>query len=173
MGGYEVTLHLTGRYPKWWNGHRVERPIDAWASGKTNESTRDIIQKKLFGAVTFKGRTKHVTGTGLIPAEDVGAITWKRGIPDLIDTVKVRNAFGGWSELGLKSYEQGRGGFEGTEKDIVWADEEPPLPIFTEMRMRLMTRRGHALLTFTPLEGMSEVVQAFLPGGRLPGEVEF
>ena len=32
--------------------------------------------------------------------------------------------------------------------------------------------RGHALLTFTPLEGMTEVVQAFLPGGRLP-EVEF
>jgi len=39
--------------------------------------------------------------------------------------------------------------------------------------MRLMTRRGHALLTFTPLEGMSEVVQAFVPGGRLAGEPEF
>jgi phage terminase large subunit-like protein len=35
------------------------------------------------------------------------------------------------------------------------------------MRMRLMTRRGHALLTFTPLEGMSEVVQA------VAGEAEF
>jgi phage terminase large subunit-like protein len=36
--------------------------------------------------------------------------------------------------------------------------------------MRLMTRQGHCLLTFTPTEGMSEVVLAFLPGGRLPGE---
>jgi phage terminase large subunit-like protein len=36
-----------------------------------------------------------------------------------------------------------------------------------------MTRQGITLLTFTPLEGMSEVVMAFLPGGRLPGEAEF
>lgn len=173
MGGFETALHLTGRYPKWWVGHRVERPIEAWAAGKTNESTRNIIQKKLFGPVKWKGRVKHVEGTGLIPAEDIGDITWKRGIQDFIDTVKIRNRFGGWSELGLKSYEQGRGAFEGTEKDIGWCDEEPPLPIYTEMRMRLMTRRGHALCTFTPLDGMTEVVQAFLPGGRLPGEVEF
>jgi phage terminase large subunit-like protein len=173
MGGYEVALHLTGRYPRWWCGHKIERPNDWWAAGKTNETTRNIIQRKLFGSVKWRGRTKTVEGAGLIPAEDIGEITWKRGIPDFIDTVKIRNRFGGWSELGLKSYEQGRGGFEGTERDGLWLDEEPPLPIYTEGRMRLMTRRGHALLTFTPLEGMSEVVQAFLPGGRLPGEAEF
>lgn len=173
MGGYEMTLHLTGRYPSWWGGHRIERSNEWWAAGKKNETTRDIIQKKLFGPVKFKGRVKHVAGTGLIPAEDIGEITWKRGIPDFIDTAKIRNKFGGWSELGLKSYEQGRGAFEGTEKDGIWFDEEPPLDAYTEGHMRLMTRRGHALLTFTPLEGMSEVVQAFLPGGRLPGEVEF
>jgi phage terminase large subunit-like protein len=173
MGGYETVLHLTGRYPAWWRGHRVERPIEAWAAGKSNETTRDIIQAKLFGPVAYRGREKSVAGTGLIPAEDVGSITWKRGVANLIDTVKVKNRFGGWSEIGLKSYEQGRGAFEGTEKDIIWFDEEPPLEIFTEAHMRLMTRRGHALLTFTPLEGMSEVVQAFLPGGRLPGEVDF
>lgn len=173
MGGYEMALHLTGRYPSWWVGHRIERSNEWWAAGKTNESTRNIIQKKLFGPVRFKGRVKGVAGTGLIPAEDIGEIAWKRGIADLIDTVKIRNVFGGWSEVGLKSYEQGRGAFEGTEKDGLWTDEEPPLPIYTEGRMRLMTRRGHTLLTFTPLEGMTEVVQAFLPGGRLPGEAEF
>jgi phage terminase large subunit-like protein len=36
-----------------------------------------------------------------------------------------------------------------------------------------MTKGGLSVLTFTPLEGMSDVVQAFLPGGRLPGESEF
>jgi phage terminase large subunit-like protein len=173
MGGYEMAIHLTGRYPTWWTGHRIERPNEWWAAGKKNESTRDIIQAKLLGPVKFRGRVKSVAGTGLIPAEDIGEVTWKRGIPNFVDTVKIRNRFGGWSELGIKSYEQGRGSFEGTEKDGGWLDEEPPLPIYTEMRMRLMTRRGHALLTFTPLEGMSEVVQAFLPGGRLPGEADF
>lgn len=174
MGGYETVLHLTGRYPDWWQGHRFNRPIEAWAAGKTNETTRDIIQKEtLFGPVKWNGRVKSLAGTQLVPAEDIGAVTWKRGIPDLVDTVMVRSRFGGWSELGLKSYEQGRGAFEGTAKDLVWDDEEPPLPIYTEQSMRLMTRRGLLLLTFTPLEGMSDVVQAFLPGGRLPGETEF
>jgi phage terminase large subunit-like protein len=69
------------------------------------------------------------------------------------------------TQAGLKSYERGRGAFEGTEHYGLWLDEEPPLPIYTEGRMRLMTRRGHALLAFTPLDGMTEVVQAFLPGG--------
>src|SRR5438105_6455039 len=111
MGGYESTLHLTGRYPSWWQGHRFLRPIDAWACGKRNETVRDIVQRKLFGAVTWKGRYKSVTGTGLIPAEDIGEITWKRGVADFIDTAKIKHATGQWSSLGLKSYEQGRGAF--------------------------------------------------------------
>lgn len=174
MGGYETVLHVTGRYPDWWIGHRFSRPIEAWAAGKTNETTRDIIQRQvLCGPVKWRGRVKSVAGTGLIPREDIGAIAWKRGIPDFIDTVQIRHQSGGWSTLGLKSYEQKRGSFEGTAKDWIWLDEEPPLPIHTECGLRLMTQRGFMALTFTPLEGMSDVVQAFLPGGRLPGEAEF
>jgi len=174
LGGYETTLHLTGRYPDWWQGYRFNRPIDCWAAGKTNETTRDIIQKEtLFGPVSWSGRFKTVAGTGLIPKSDIGAITWKRGVADFIDTIQIKSQFGGWSNLGLKSYEQGRGAFEGTAKDLCWFDEEPPLEIYTEASIRLMTRRGFSILTFTPLEGMSDVVQAFLPGGRLPGESDF
>src|SRR6516165_7127907 len=32
VGGYEITLHLTGRYPDWWKGRRFSRPITAWAA---------------------------------------------------------------------------------------------------------------------------------------------
>lgn len=172
MGGYETAIHLTGRYPTWWVGARFDRPIDCWAAGKNNESTRDIIQAKLFGKVAFRGREKAVDGTGLVPHEDIGTITWKRGVQNLIDTVKVRHRTGGWSEIGLKSYEQGRGAFEGTEKDICWFDEEPPVEVYEEAGIRLMTRRGHLLLTFTPMEGMSQVVMEFIPGGSLPDRLE-
>ncbi len=172
MGGFETTLHLTGHYPDWWVGHRFNRPISAWAAGKTNESTRDIIQTKLFGTVTYRGREKAVTGTGLVPADDIGTITWKRGIQNLIDTVKVKHASGGWSDVGLKTYEQGRGAFEGTEKDLIWFDEEPPVEVYEEAGIRLMTTRGHMLLTFTPMEGMSKVVLEFIPGGNLPARVQ-
>lgn len=172
MGGYETALHLTGRYPKWWVGVRWNRPIDAWAAGKNNESTRDIIQAKLFGKKAYRGREKVLSGTGLVPAEDIGTITWKRGVADLVDTVQVRHRSGGWSEIGLKSYEQGRGAFEGTEKDLIWCDEEPPVEVYEEAGIRLMTRRGHFLLTFTPMEGMSKVVLEFIPGGSLPDRLE-
>jgi phage terminase large subunit-like protein len=174
IGGYETALHVTGRYPHWWQGHRFSRGIDAWAAGKRNESTRDIVQQKLFGKVAYRGNprggiAKTLDGTGLIPAEDISSVTWKRGIADFVDVVKIHSRFGGYSVLGLKSYEQGRGAFEGTEKDLIWLDEEPPLDVYVECGIRLMTRSGHLLLTFTPMEGMSEVVLEFLPGGALPG----
>ena len=168
MGGYEAAIHLTGRYPKWWVGLRFDRPIDCWAAGKNNKSTRDIIQAKLFGKVAWRGREKNFTGTGLIPREDIGDATWKRGVPNLADTIRIKHQSGGWSSIGLKSYEQGRGSFEGTEQDIIWLDEEPPIEIYEECGIRLMTRRGHLLLTFTPMEGMSKVVLEFIPGGSLP-----
>jgi hypothetical protein len=34
MGGYETALHLTGRYPEWWIGHRFDRPIEAWSRAR-------------------------------------------------------------------------------------------------------------------------------------------
>jgi phage terminase large subunit-like protein len=168
VGAYEVALHATGRYPKWWPGRVFGGPVDIWAAGKNNETTRDVVQKKLFGMPTARGRAKSLDGTGLVPAEDIGTMTWKRGVQNLADTVRVKHLSGGWSTIGLKSYEQGRGSFEGVEKDIIWFDEEPPGDCYTEALVRTMTTQGHVLLTFTPLEGMSEVVLMFLPGGSLP-----
>lgn len=167
-GGYETALHLTGRYPAWWEGCEFEAPVKFWAAGKTNETTRDIVQAKLFGAVAYEGGRKTVDGTGLIPGEDIGDITWKQGVQDLIDTVKVKHQAGGWSVLGLKSYQQGRGAFEGTEQDGIWLDEEPPIDIYGECLIRTATTDGLIYITFTPLDGMTETAMAFLPGGKVP-----
>lgn len=172
VGGFETAVHATGRYPAWWPGLRFKRPVEIWAAGKKNETTRDIIQAKLFGKVSWSGRDKTVTGAGLIPVEDIGSITWKRGVPDFIDTAMVKHQSGGWSSIGLKSYEQGRSAFEGTEKDLIWFDEEPDAEVYVEAGIRTMTTRGHVLLTFTPLEGMSQVVLEFIPDGSLPARSE-
>lgn len=162
-GGYETTLHLTGQYPIWWNGKVFPNPTRFWAGGKTNETTRDIIQAKLFGSVAFKNGRKTMSGTGLVPADCIGAITWKQGVQDLIDTIKIKHIMGGWSTLGLKSYQQGRGAFEGTEQDGVWLDEEPPLDIYGECLIRTATTGGIVYMTFTPLDGLTETVMSFLP----------
>ncbi len=165
MGGYETALHLTGDYPAWWNGRRFSRPVSFWAAGKTNETTRDIVQSKLFGRVDDSGSRKSVTGTGLIRGVTVGDITWKQGVQDLIDTVRIKHLSGGWSELGIKSYQQGRGAFEGTEKDGIWLDEEPPIDIYGECLIRTATTNGLIYTTFTPLDGVSDTVLQFLPEG--------
>lgn len=167
-GGYEMVLHLTGRYPPWWTGKRFNRPITAWAAGDTSQTVRDIIQRKLWGKFTEPG-------TGLIPAEDIHNRTLKRNISDAIDTIYVKHASGGISEITLKSYDQRRESFQGTKIDVIWLDEEPPLDVYTECLLRTTDTTGKTtgaengilMLTFTPLMGMSETVMAFLPGGTI------
>ena len=164
VGAYELTAHLTGRYPDWWTGRRWEHPIRAWAAGRTNETTRDIVQATLLGDVrpVVDGQ-KGVTGTGVVPGALVGEVSWKAGVADLVDTVRVRHKTGEWSLLGFKSYQQGRGSFEGTGQQVIWCDEEPDESVYGECLVRTATTNGMIYLTFTPLAGRSQVVKSFLP----------
>lgn len=168
-GGYETALHLTGRYPDWWVGRRFSAPVDAWAAGKSNETTRDIVQAALLGGVEGARAHKRPTGRGLIPGDTLGTWSWRQGVSDLIDTIRVKHVSGGWSVLGFKSYEQGRGSFEGTAKHVAWCDEEPPLDVYGEILIRTATTNGLAMITFTPLEGMSDVVLQFVRPEMLEG----
>lgn len=162
MGGYETALHLTGRYPEWWEGRRFDKSVRFWAAGKTNETTRDIVQNKLFGRVIGSGTSKCFSGTGLVYADCIERVGWKQGVTDLADTVYIKHVDGGLSELGLKSYQQGRGSFEGTERDGIWLDEEPPLEVYSECLIRTATTNGIVYITFTPLEGTTGTVLMFL-----------
>ncbi|WP_244421791.1 terminase large subunit domain-containing protein [Azorhizobium caulinodans] len=156
VGGYETVLHLTGRYPDWWEGRRFDHPIEAWAAGDTGETTRDIVQSVLFGKIDD-------LGTGLIPADDiVGEPSRRAGITGAIDTAAIRHRSGGTSLIGFKSYDQGRKKFQGTAKHVVWLDEEPPADVYQEALMRLMTTSGLMLCTFTPLEGMTDIAAQFI-----------
>jgi phage terminase large subunit-like protein len=157
-GAAEMAMHLSGRYPAWWEGKRFEKPIRAWAAGVTKESTRDVVQDKLIGPP----QRSQDWGTGLIPYAALGDISMARGIADLIDTVSVRHASGAWSSLQLKSYEQGREKWQGTALEVVWFDEEPPGDIYIEGLTRTNETGGIVYLTFTPLNGMSAVVDAFM-----------
>jgi len=162
MGAYETTCHLTGLYPDWWPGYRFTKPIRAWAAGKTNETTRDIVQTVLLGSISFDGARKTTTGTGMVPGYLLANPSWKQGVQDLVDNVQVQHISGGWSTLGLKSYQQGRGSFEGTSQDWVWLDEEPPIEVYGEVVIRTATTNGRVAMTFTPLEGLSDTVMQFI-----------
>ena len=171
-GGFEAACHLTGQYPDWWEGKRFDRPVKGWAAGKTNETTRDIVQAKLCGPVAFAGQRKVLSGTGILPGDLLDAPAWKSGVPDLVDTVRVRHISGDWSVLGFKSYQQGRGSFEGTEQDFIWLDEEPPADVYGECLIRTATTGGVIIITFTPLDGLSDVVLQFLPADQRPDSLD-
>jgi phage terminase large subunit-like protein len=79
----------------------------------------------------------------------------------------VRHVSGGVSVLGLKSYSEGRKNFQGTSKHVIWIDEEPDIALYTEALMRTMKvpgtdKGGLILVTFTPLQGLTEMVRRFL-----------
>lgn len=163
-GSFEMTAHLTGDYPDWWPGFRFRKPIRAWAAGDTNETTRDIIQLELFGNVVGgdDGR-KTFDGSGMVPRSAIGSVKWKQGVQDFADTVTVEHRTGGWSTIGLKSFDQKRKAFQGTAKEIIWLDEECPIDVYGECLMRVATTRGLLMTTFTPLLGLSEQALQFLP----------
>lgn len=183
---FEVTSHLTGDYPKWWPGVKYDGPIKSWAAGDTRQTTRDIIQTALMGS--HEGvPTKQ--WSGMIPPHLVADVVRATGgVANCLDTVYVESVHRHHgapvlSELGFKSYDQGRRVFQGTEKHLIWLDEEPPdgaeaqesqaqgsSDIWTECLLRTMTSPGGMLLaTFTPLRGMTPFLKQYLETCVMPG----
>lgn len=153
-------MHLTGRYPDWWEGAVFDSKVAGWAAGVTSEVTRDSVQRVLCG------RTNEI-GTGAIPKDAIKDRSMKRGVADAIDTLVIKWGGGGdiqagESLLGFKSYDQGREKFQAETLDFVWFDEEPPLDIYTEGLTRTNATEGIVYTTFTPLMGMTGVVKRFL-----------
>jgi phage terminase large subunit-like protein len=159
LGAFEMAVHLTGQYPAWWKGRRFNRPIRAWAAGDTSKTVREIIQEKLLGK-------PGELGTGMIPEDSIVKTTPKAGVPEAVEIVYVSHVSGGTSVLVLKSYDQGREAFQGTEQHLIWLDEEAPENIYTECVMRTMAAGsfpgGSILFTFTPINGWTAVVTKFL-----------
>lgn len=155
---YEISRHMTGEYPEWWQGRRFAKPVRIWAAGTSGQMVRDTAQEKLCGQ---PGQSEFF-GTGFIPKEAfVDYPKAGRSAADAFDSLQVRHKSGGISRLVFKTYEQERRHWQGAEVDIVWFDEEPPAEIYSEGFTRL-GGKGMALMTFTPLFGMSEVVCRFI-----------
>jgi len=162
-GCYELTCHLIGWYPHWWQGRRFHRPVTAWAAGEDTKAVRESLQETLLGR-------QGALGTGLIPGDMIDNATARGGVPEAVDAVSVRTA-AGMSRLVLKTYDQGRESFQASAVDVVLFDEEPPMAIYTEGLTRTLStvpgeRSGIVMCTFTPLKGLSGVVLSFMPGGE-------
>ena len=103
-------------------------------------------------------------GTGTIPRHLIEKVTKRQaGIPNVADQIIVKHTSGGLSRIALKVYEQGWRKFTGKKIDIFWPDEEPDEKVYSEGVTRTQASDGGmAMLTFTPLNGMTKVVDSFL-----------
>ncbi len=156
IGSAEVAIHATGEYPPWWKGRRFDKPTHIWTGAETNEDSRDILQRALLGPA-------GEYGTGWIPRSRIVDVKNRQaGVTEVVERIYVRHKSGGTSWIGLKTYAQEAKGWRGESLDVVWGDELMPMDIYSEALTRLIDRKGILLLTFTPMEGPSDVVRHFL-----------
>ena len=165
-GTMETCFHLTGNYPDWWNGHRVlphlnasngEYELNAWVLGTDSKTVRDSLQSKIIGTAArdFNDGCIH---PDFIDKENK---LMARGIPDAVDTIYIRHRSGCRVKLQFRSYEQGRENLQAATIDFVYCDEEPPEDVMGELRARIAATGGFLYMAFTPLKGMTPLVQEF------------
>jgi phage terminase large subunit-like protein len=90
-----------------------------------------------------------------------------RGVTDAYDTIQVKHYRSdgtpdGVSTLTFKSYEQGQKKHQGEPIDFDWCDEEPPEDVYSEILTRTTATDGMVMVTFTPLQGRSNVVTKYM-----------
>ena len=118
-----------------------------WVVSVSYEVQREVAQSKILQYL----RREWI--------EDVIMHTGNKGNPNsgVIDTILVRNVFGGISKICFKSADQGRDKFQGASLDFVWFDEEPPYDVYEECKMRVLDKKGDVYGTMTPLKGLTWV----------------
>ena len=157
-GAAEMSFHLTGLYPEWWEGRRFKQPIVGWAGGVSNETTRDIVQAELLGSPD----DPEAFGSGSIPKKYIIKTERKPGVPNAKSVALIKHVSGLNSSLFFKAYEMGVEKWQGRSVDCVWLDEEPSRDIYSQSVTRTLDRKGMVYMTFTPEAGMTETVASFI-----------
>lgn len=168
----ELCYHATGEYPEWWDGRIFKKPTTIWLVAESGALFRDSAQRTLFG------KAGDETGTGFLPLAEknsgIGMTSWysMAGTPGGIGSCIIKHKNGHNVSIVIKTNEMEREQFQAAEVDIILFDEEPKRHIYTECLLRLMKtgkrEQGIAMLAFTPLKGLSDVVLKFLPSGKMP-----
>ena len=142
-GAVEVCWLARGEHPY----RRNRASTTGWVVSVSYEVQREVAQAKILSYLNP------------LWIEDIVMEKGSKGSPQsgIIDTIYLKNVFGGISKIGFKSCDQGREKFAGASLDYVWFDEEPPYEIYEECIMRVLDKKGDILGTMTPLKGLSWV----------------
>lgn len=176
----EFAWHATGLYPEEYEGFRFRKnemksadgrpnPHDLimWCVGITGDSTRKVLQKELFG--TEMAKDTDAIGTGAIPRDCINLEKLEKD-GNIIKIAKIKHhdengVFDGYSTIEFRSTMAGEHVLMGSTVDYIWLDEEDPfrsMQIYAQCVTRTATTGGHVVITATPENGLSELVDAFM-----------
>jgi phage terminase large subunit-like protein len=155
---YETAMHLTGRYPDWWEGRRFTKPVTAFVAGEGWEQVARVLQDELIGTKDIKIREQ--VGTGAIPKDCIIQDTMRCDGANVLG-VEIRHRSGANSYLLFGNYTQEVRNLQGFKLDFVVFDEQPPDDVFSELVTRTATTQGQVLCSFTPLKGLNGLVSKF------------
>jgi len=153
--------------PRWVKHITVEReihlrkffgPATIWVSSHSGSKLRETLQDLLFGQPPLEENI----GVGLIPRDRI--ITWKKAhmsVPDLLDYVMIRSAYGGSSKIATKMASQGEEGYTGAQVHLVVLDEKHPMEVLTEALARTTNTGGIVLVGYTPRDGRTPLTEHF------------
>ncbi len=155
---HEVAIQATGHYPDWWDSTVFREPPIIVVAGITNDTTRNIIQAELLG----DPEVPSALGTGAIPKHLILDTTRKPGVPNAFQSVTIQHTHG-IAKIMFMAYEQDWKKFMAIKAHVVWGDEEPPHPVWAQfLRMTTDIPNAYIMLSFTPEEGVTQVVDGFL-----------
>lgn len=142
-GAVEAIWMARGNHP-----YRENRKnVTGWVVSLSTKVQKEVSQEKILKYLNKSWIADIVMKTGSKGSAMYG----------IIDTIIIKNVFGGLSKISFKSCEEGREKFQGTSLDFVWFDEEPPKDIYEECAMRVIDKEGDLFGTMTPLKGMTFV----------------
>lgn len=120
----------------------LKKRMKIWVCGETFQDSIAIQQKKI---------------SELVPKREI-----KYGSFDEINgytnrKLQLKNG----TLITFKSYDQGAGAFQSDDIDLIWNDEEPPLDIVKEQKMRLIDRNGRMIISMTSLKGITDFIRDY------------
>ena len=155
---YETAMHLTGRYPSWWQGRRWDKNITAMVAGEGWQQVAMVLQQELLGTQDIK--ISDALGTGAIPRECIVTETMRNDGANCLG-VEIRHRSGQNSYLVFANYTQEVRQMQGFKLNLAVFDEQPPDDFFSEIVTRTATTQGQVLCSFTPLKGLNGLVSKF------------
>ena len=155
---YETAMHLTGRYPDWWQGRRWDKNITAMVAGEGWQQVAMVLQQELLGTQDVK--ISDALGTGAIPRECIVIETMRNDGANCLG-VEIRHCSGQNSYLVFANYTQEVRQMQGFKLNLAVFDEQPPDDFFSEIVTRTATTQGQVLCSFTPLKGLNGLVSKF------------